>query len=112
MARSVGASPGRRPLREFDGDIGRPHDKDEAAVVKRHHLVACPYACSLETGERRVQIVDDETDVVEARSGEIGLLWIDGNIGTVEAEELHLSVGGCSRQCQGHMVGLPVRNTM
>ena len=58
-------------LGELDGDVFRAAEEHELAVVKAHDLVAQFHAGGLELDDLGVEIIDRETDVVEAEPVEL-----------------------------------------
>ena len=59
------------PLGEFDGDIVGPVEEHQLALMEVHHVSAQPDAARRQSLHHRVQIVDSETDVVEAHLVEL-----------------------------------------
>jgi hypothetical protein len=92
-ARGASAVRGVHPLGQLDGDVCRAHEEHQTAIMELHDVAASPYAGRAEPGERGVEMVDREADMVETQPGQIGLLRIVEHRRSVKAEKLHLLVG-------------------
>ena len=95
------------PLGQLDHHSGRAFEKDKVAVVEVHDLVSGPDPGGGQCGERGDEVVDPETDVVEAGSAQVLGVAVDDDRRVVEPQQLHLLVDRRARVAQGHVVGLP-----
>src|ERR1700726_3773610 len=82
------------PLRKLDGDITGAAQEHQTPIVEIHDLVLRHDALGREPGERGIEVIDRETDVVETEAGQVGFVGILRQGRAVKPQELHFLVRG------------------